>query len=36
MGQPVRIDDATSITSKGRYARMCVKVDITKHLLGKF
>lgn len=30
VGRPVRIDDATSITSKGKFAKMCVEVDITK------
>lgn len=36
VGRPIRIDDAMSITSKGKFSRMYVEVDITKRLLGKF
>ncbi|XVF81050.1 hypothetical protein PTKIN_Ptkin15bG0125300 [Pterospermum kingtungense] len=34
--RPVRIDEATSIVSSGKFARMCVEVDITKPLLARF
>lgn len=34
--EPKFIDDATSVVSRGRFARMCIEVDITKPLLSKF
>lgn len=36
IGEPKHIDKATSLVSRGRFARMCVEVDITKPLLSKF
>lgn len=36
IGRPIKIDDATSLVFKGKLARMCVEVDITKLLLSKF
>lgn len=36
IGEPKYIDEATSLVSRGRFARMCVEVDITKPLLSKF
>lgn len=36
IGKPIRIDSATSLTSRGKFARLCVEVDITKPLLAKF
>lgn len=36
IGKPIRIDSATSLISKGNFARLCVEVDITKPLLAKF
>lgn len=36
IGTPKKIDDATSLMSRGKFARLCVEVDITKPLLSKF
>lgn len=36
IGNPIRIDGATSLISKGKFARLCVEVDLTKPLLSKF
>lgn len=36
VGRPIRVDDSTSLVSKGRFARICSEVDITKPLLSKF
>lgn len=36
IGEPIRIDSATSLTSRGKFARLCVEVDIRKPLLAKF
>lgn len=36
IGEPIRIDSATSLISRGKFARMCIEVDITKPLLAKF
>ncbi|XP_019160484.1 PREDICTED: uncharacterized protein LOC109157058 [Ipomoea nil] len=36
IGRPVRVDHATSHASRGRFARICVEVEITKPLLSKF
>lgn len=36
IGRFFRMDDAMSITSKGKFARICVEIDITKWFRGKF
>lgn len=36
IGRPVKVDYATSVTSRGKYARLCVEVDLSKTLLPKF
>lgn len=36
IGTPIKIDEATSLVSRGKYARLCVEVDITKPLLARF
>lgn len=36
IGKPIRIDSATTLISKGNFARLCMEVDITKPLLSKF
>lgn len=36
IGEPKNIDEATSLVSRGRFARMCIEVDITKPLLSKY
>ncbi|CAN1146013.1 hypothetical protein LINPERHAP2_LOCUS15006 [Linum perenne] len=36
IGKTVRMDLATSEGARGRYARVCVEVDISKPLLGKY
>lgn len=36
IGRLIRIDSVTSLTSRGKFARLCVDVDITKPLLAKF
>lgn len=36
IGEPMMIDSATSLTSRGKFARLCVEVDTTKPLLAKF
>ncbi|CAN1824962.1 hypothetical protein LINPERHAP1_LOCUS30969 [Linum perenne] len=36
IGKTVRVDLATTIGARGRYARVCVEVDVTKPLLGKY
>ncbi|XP_073273316.1 uncharacterized protein [Primulina huaijiensis] len=36
IGRPIRVDQATSLVSRGKFARICVEVDITKPLLAKF
>ncbi|XVE49009.1 hypothetical protein DITRI_Ditri01bG0047500 [Diplodiscus trichospermus] len=36
IGQPVMVDQATSLASRGKFARICIEVDITKPLLAKF
>ena len=33
---PVKIDEATSLVSRGLFARICVEVDLSKPLLSKF
>lgn len=36
IGEPKNIDEATNIVSRGKFARMCVEIDITKPLVSKF
>ncbi|XP_019197739.1 PREDICTED: uncharacterized protein LOC109191568 [Ipomoea nil] len=36
IGRPVRIDTTTSLASIGKFARVCVELDITKPLVSKF
>lgn len=36
IGRPIRVDQATSLVSRGKFARICVEVDISKPLLAKF
>ncbi|XP_031127518.1 uncharacterized protein LOC116029609 [Ipomoea triloba] len=36
IGRPVKIDTTTSLTTKGKFARVCVELDITKPLLSRF
>ncbi|XP_019177873.1 PREDICTED: uncharacterized protein LOC109173071 [Ipomoea nil] len=36
IGRPVKIDTTTSLASIGKFARVCVEIDITKPLLSKF
>lgn len=36
VGTPIKVDDATSLTTRGRFARMCVEIDLTKPLLAKY
>ncbi|CAN1179209.1 hypothetical protein LINPERHAP2_LOCUS34079 [Linum perenne] len=36
IGRTVRLDLATSEGARARYARLCVEVDLTKPLLGKY
>ncbi|XP_019198076.1 PREDICTED: uncharacterized protein LOC109191857 [Ipomoea nil] len=36
IGRPVQVDQATSQVSRGRFARMCVEIDLTKPLISKF
>ncbi|XP_019182128.1 PREDICTED: uncharacterized protein LOC109177272 [Ipomoea nil] len=36
VGRTIRVDQATSMVSKGRFARICVEVDITNPLISKF
>ncbi|CAL1354905.1 unnamed protein product [Linum trigynum] len=36
IGKPIRVDQATSTGARIDYARVCVKVDLTKPLLSKF
>ncbi|CAN1294702.1 hypothetical protein LINPERPRIM_LOCUS22561 [Linum perenne] len=36
IGKTVRLDLATAEGARGRYARVCIEVDITKPLIGKY
>lgn len=36
IGRPVKIDTTTSLASIGKFARICVEVDLSKSLLAKF
>ncbi|CAN0904379.1 hypothetical protein LINGRAHAP2_LOCUS23067 [Linum grandiflorum] len=36
IGHPIRVDRATQEGARGKYARVCVEVDLTKPLLSKY
>ncbi|XP_019151931.1 PREDICTED: uncharacterized protein LOC109148649 [Ipomoea nil] len=36
VGRTIRVDQATSMMSRGMFARICVEVDISKPLISKF
>lgn len=36
IGEPKKVDQATSMASRGLFARFCVEVDVSKPLLAKF
>ncbi|CAN0912348.1 hypothetical protein LINGRAHAP2_LOCUS27330 [Linum grandiflorum] len=36
IGKPVRVDRATEAGAQGKYARVCVEVDLSKRLLPKY
>ncbi|XP_019183349.1 PREDICTED: uncharacterized protein LOC109178208 [Ipomoea nil] len=36
VGRTIRVDQATSLVSRGMFARICVEVDISKPLISKF
>ncbi|CAI0467254.1 unnamed protein product [Linum tenue] len=36
LGKPVRVDRATEIGARGRFARLCVEVDLTQPLLSQY
>lgn len=36
VGRPIRVDNTTSLASKGSFARICVEIDISKPLISKF
>lgn len=36
VGRPVKVDNTTSLVSKGKFARVCVEIDFSKPLLSKF
>ncbi|XP_019170572.1 PREDICTED: uncharacterized protein LOC109166143 [Ipomoea nil] len=36
IGKTIKIDDMTCLESRGKFARICVEIDITKQLLAKF
>ncbi|CAI0460823.1 unnamed protein product [Linum tenue] len=36
IGKPVKVDRATMTGDRGRYARVCVEVDLTKPLLSQY
>ncbi|XP_019153844.1 PREDICTED: uncharacterized protein LOC109150389 [Ipomoea nil] len=36
VGRSVRVDQATSLVSRGMFARICVEIDITKPMISKF
>ncbi|XP_031121135.1 uncharacterized protein LOC116024380 [Ipomoea triloba] len=36
LGRIIRVDHTTSLVSKGKFARVCVEVDITKPLISRF
>ncbi|XP_031120209.1 uncharacterized protein LOC116023354 [Ipomoea triloba] len=36
LGRTVRIDHTTSLVSRGKFARVCIEIDITKPLISRF
>lgn len=36
IGRPVKVDTTTSLVSIGKFARICIEVDLSKPLLSKF
>ena len=36
IGKPIKIDEATSLVSKGHFVRMCLEIDFEKLLISKF
>ncbi|XP_019170456.1 PREDICTED: uncharacterized protein LOC109166027 [Ipomoea nil] len=36
IGRTVRVDQATSLVSRGKFARICVEIDMRKPLISKF
>lgn len=36
IGRPVKVDTTTSLVSIGKFARVCVELDVTRPLLSKF
>ena len=36
LGKPVKVDDSTSVVSRGHYARICVEVDLMRPLVSEF
>ena len=36
IGKPVKINEATSLVSRGHFARMCMEIDLEKLLISKF
>ncbi|CAI0545931.1 unnamed protein product [Linum tenue] len=36
IGRPIRVDHATQIGERGRFARVCVEVDLSKPLLSQY
>ncbi|XP_028105264.1 uncharacterized protein LOC114304299, partial [Camellia sinensis] len=36
IGKPLKVDLNTAISARGRYARVCVEVDLTKPLISRF
>ena len=36
IGKPIKIDYATSLVSRGHFARICIEVDLEKPLVSKF
>lgn len=36
LGKPLKIDFNTAATMKGRFARVCIEVDLSKHLISHF
>ncbi|XP_031131691.1 uncharacterized protein LOC116033077 [Ipomoea triloba] len=36
IGRPVKVDTTTSLVSIGKFARVCIEVDLSKPLLSKF
>ncbi|XP_019184262.1 PREDICTED: uncharacterized protein LOC109179151 [Ipomoea nil] len=36
IGRPIKIDYVTNLVSKGKFARVCIELDITKPVLSRF